>query len=74
MIRTALVAELSVTSDTSFEDAISGAIEEAKNNLGDVMSVWVKEQRANVTAGQVGQYQVNLLVTYTPLVWKPHVM
>ncbi len=74
MVRVALVTEMSVTSDVSFEDAINGAVEQAKNNLGDVKSVWVKEQRANVVAGLPSDYQVNLLVTYEPLKWKPRVM
>ncbi len=69
-----LVIELSVTSEKSFEDAVDGAVEEVKNNLGDVKSVWVKEQRVNVRAGLRSNFQVNVLVTYMPREWKPRVM
>jgi len=35
-----------------------------------VVSAWVKEQRVNINAG-AEEYQVNLLVTYSPLEGRP---
>jgi flavin-binding protein dodecin len=61
----ARVIEISSTSETSFEDAISSGVNRANQTLRNVTSAWVKEQRINLDgSGGVTDYQVNLLVTF----------
>jgi flavin-binding protein dodecin len=69
---TARVFEISVTSETSFEDAIEqgiNSVDEEHRNF--VASAWVKEQRVNVEAGAIVGYQVNLMVTVVAPEGKP---
>lgn len=61
----ARVTELSATSDTSFEDAISVAVQRATQSLRGVKSAWVKEQEVQIgDGGSITGYKVNLLVTF----------
>ena len=60
----AKVTELSVTSTTSFEDAIQQGIERATKTLRNVKSAWVKEMRVSVENNKVSEYQVNMQVTF----------
>jgi flavin-binding protein dodecin len=56
--------EISATSATSFEDAISSGIARACQTLRNVRSAWVKEQHVTIADGQVNEYRVHLLVTF----------
>jgi hypothetical protein len=60
----ARVTEISATSQTSFEDAVTLAIERAGQTLRNVRSAWVKEQQVRVENGLIAEYQVNLMVTF----------
>ena len=60
----ARVTELSVSSPTSFEDAIQQGVERATRTLRNVRSAWVKEQRVSIDNDRISEYQVNLLVTF----------
>jgi dodecin len=60
----ARVTEISATSSKSFDDAIAQGIARATKTLRNVTSAWVKEQRVDIEANKVTQYQVNLLVTF----------
>ena len=60
----ARVTELSVSSPTSFEDAIQQGVERATRTLRNVRSAWVKEQRVSIENDRISEYQVNLLVTF----------
>ena len=60
----ARVTELSVSSPTSFEDAIQQGVERATRTLRNVRSAWVKEQRVSIDNDRITEYQVNLLVTF----------
>ncbi|HEY0697804.1 MAG TPA: dodecin family protein [Micromonospora sp.] len=61
----ARVIEISATSDSSFEDAITTGLNRANSTLRNVTSAWVKEQRINLDgSGGVTGFQVNLLVTF----------
>ena len=60
----ARVTELSATSDKSFEDAITIAVDRANQSLRGVTSAWVKEQEVEVGQGGITAYKVNLLVTF----------
>lgn len=60
----AKVEELSASSPTSFEDAVSIGIERASQTLRNITAAWVKEQHVRVENGKVTAYQVNLLITF----------
>jgi flavin-binding protein dodecin len=61
----ARVTEISATSDTSFEDAITVGVARANETLRNVTSAWVKEQKIHFDGrGNVTGYQVNLLITF----------
>lgn len=60
----ARVTEISVGSSQSFEDAIRQGVERANKTLRNVKGAWVKEQQVAVKDGKIGEFRVNLLVTF----------
>lgn len=60
----ARVTELSATSPTSFDDAVSKGIERASRTLRNVRSAWIKDQNVEIENGQVTAFRVNLAVTF----------
>jgi len=60
----ARVTEISSTSTKSFEDAVQQGVARATKTLRNVRSAWIKEQRVEITDGNISQYQVNLMVTF----------
>jgi dodecin len=60
----ARITEVSAKSDTSFEDAISVAVNRVSSTLRGVTSAWVKEQEVEISDGRITGYKVNLLVTF----------
>jgi flavin-binding protein dodecin len=60
----ARVTEITAVSDTSFEDAINLAVQRATSTLRGVRSAWVKEQKVQISDGQITGYEVDLLVTF----------
>jgi flavin-binding protein dodecin len=60
----ARVTTLSVRSDTSFEDAVAIGIARANKTLRGVSGAWVKEQKVEVTNGQVTAWEVVIEVTF----------
>lgn len=60
----ARITEISATSAQSFEDAIKQGLARANQTLHGVRSAWVKEQTVDVSDGKIGDYRVNLLVTF----------
>lgn len=60
----AKITELSVRSDTSFEDAIASGIARAAQTLRNITGAWVKEQKVEVKDGKIVAYQVMLEVTF----------
>ena len=60
----ARITEISSTSSTSFHDAIDRGIARATRTLRNVRSAWVKDQRVEIEADRVSEYQVNLLITF----------
>lgn len=60
----ARITEISATSSQSFEDAIKQGLARANKTLHGVKSAWVKEQTIDVNDGKIGDYRVNMLVTF----------
>ncbi len=64
MSSVAKITELSVRSETSFEDAVRAGIARANKTLRNVQGAWVKEQKVDVVDGEIVAYQVILEVTF----------
>jgi dodecin len=60
----ARVTELSVISETSFEDAIQRGIARATSTLRGVEGAWIKDQNVMVEDGNITGYKVNMEVTF----------
>ena len=60
----ARVTEVSASSKTSFEDAISQGIDRASKTLRNVKSAWIKDQQIEVENGKAATYRVMLKVTF----------
>jgi flavin-binding protein dodecin len=60
----ARVTEISVLSQTSFDDAVKEGIQRATQTLRNVTAAWVKEQRVLVQNGQISGWEVHLMVTF----------
>ncbi len=60
----ARVTEISSTSPTSFDDAVSKGIERASKTLRGIKSAWIKDANVDVENGKVSAYRVNMAVTF----------
>ena len=60
----AKVIEISSTSQTSFEEAISKGIANACSDASQVRGAWIKEQKVTVEGGKISAYRVNMQVTF----------
>jgi flavin-binding protein dodecin len=60
----ARVTEISVISDSSFDDAIKQGIARATETLRNVTAAWVKEQRVLVQNNEITGWEVHLMVTF----------
>ena len=60
----ARVTELSVVSDTSFEDAIQQGVARATSTLRGVEGAWIKDQNVMIENGNITGYRVNMEITF----------
>jgi flavin-binding protein dodecin len=60
----AKVSEISSTSTTSFEDAITQGLARASKTIRNIRSAWIKEQQVRLDNGKIAEYQVNMMVTF----------
>ena len=52
------------TSEVSWKDAIVKSIEEASKTLNHLTGITVLEQRANIQAGKISEYLVDLDISF----------
>ena len=64
MASVARVTTLSVSSATSFDDAIKAGVDRANKTLRGVSGAWVKEQKVEVSGGNIVNWRVVLEVTF----------
>lgn len=64
MASVARVTTLSVSSDKSFDDAIQAGVARANKTLRGVSGAWVKEQKVEISAGEITTWRVVLEVTF----------
>ncbi len=60
----ARVTELSVISETSFEDAIQQGVRRATSTLRGVEGAWIKDQNVMIQDGNITGYKVNMEITF----------
>ncbi len=60
----AKVTEIIVTSNKSFEDAISKGIKRASKTLKNIKGAWVKDQQVVVSGNSVTEYKATLKITF----------
>ncbi|BCY28167.1 dodecin family protein [Flavobacterium okayamense] len=58
------VIEVLANSDKSWEDATRKAVSQASKSLKNIRSVYVQEQSASVTDGEVTDFRVNVKITF----------
>lgn len=58
------VIEVLINSDKSYEDATKKAVKHASKSLQNIRSVYVQDQSASVTDGEVSDFQVNVKITF----------
>ncbi|MBX3088701.1 MAG: dodecin domain-containing protein [Cryobacterium sp.] len=64
MASVARITTLSASSDKSFDDAIQAGLARANKTLRGVTGAWVKEQKVEVSGGNVVSWRVVLEVTF----------
>lgn len=60
----AKVIEISASSPTSFEDAISTGIAKASETVKNISGAWVNEEKVVVENGKITEWRVHLKVTF----------
>ena len=58
------VIEVLSSSDISWEDATQKGVAKAAKTIKHIRSVYVQDQSAAVTDGQITEYRVNLKLTF----------
>lgn len=58
------IIEVLATSESSFEDAVQNAIEEASKTVHGIRSVYVKEMNAKVEDNEITTYGVTTKITF----------
>lgn len=60
----AKVAEITASSNKSFEHAINDGLARANDTIDNIEGAWVKDMKVSVKNGKVDEYRVNLKVTF----------
>ena len=60
----ARVTEIIASSPKSFDDALDLGVRRACKTLDDVKGAWVKDQKLEISGGQITAYRVTLMVTF----------
>jgi len=58
------VIEILANSNKSWEDAAKNAVAHAAKSLKHIRSVYIAEQSATVSNGEISQYRVNVKITF----------
>lgn len=58
------VIEVLSNSNKSWEDATKKAVQQASKTLKNIRSVYVQDQSATTSGGEVDEFRVNLKITF----------
>ncbi len=64
MSSVARITQISARSEQGFDDAVRVGIDRANSTLRNVTGAWVKDQKIEVTNGQITAFQVILEITF----------
>lgn len=56
--------EITSSSPSSFDDAIKSGVQRASKTINNIRGAWVKEQKVEVTDGNVTEYRVTMIITF----------
>jgi len=56
--------EITSSSPASFDEAIKSGIQRASRTIKNIRGAWVKEQKVEVSDGNVTEYRVTMIVTF----------
>lgn len=56
--------EITSSSSSGFEDAITNGIARAAKTINNIKSAWVKEQKVEISDGKVTEYRVTMVLTF----------
>ncbi len=60
----AKTSEIISSSTVSVEDAVKKGLERAGKTIKGISGVWVKDTKATVENGQVGEWRVTMVITF----------
>jgi flavin-binding protein dodecin len=60
----AKVTEIIASSEKSFEDAVQQGVARASKTIQGITGAWVESQKVTVNDGEIGEYRVNMKVTF----------
>jgi len=60
----AKTSELISSSTVSVEDAVKKGLERASQTIKGISGVWVKDTKATVENGQIGEWRVTMVITF----------
>ncbi len=60
----AKTSEIISSSTVSVEDAVKKGLERASKTIKGISGVWVKDTKATVENGQVGEWRVTMVITF----------
>ena len=59
------VIEVIGSSETSFDDAVQNALNEASKSVKNISSIYVKHMKANVENNKIVSYGINAKISFT---------
>lgn len=60
----AKVSEITVSSPTSFEDALRLGVERASKTLDNITSAWIQDHEVAISNGKITEYKIRLRITF----------
>ena len=58
------VIEVLANSEKSWEDATKKAVKQASKSVKNIRSVWVQDQSAAVSDGEITEFRVNVKISF----------
>lgn len=56
--------EITSSSPSGFDDAVKSGIERASKTIKNLRGAWIKEQKVEISEGQVTEYRVTMILTF----------
>ncbi len=56
--------EITSSSKTSFDDAVSSGIARAAKTINNIRGGWIKDQKVEIEDGKVTEYRVTMVLTF----------